>query len=541
MDSVPASALKHFLRCHALWVAVVVLGVWIVGTRWMLRNEPLDRDISAYAVVGREILNDRPLYSDLWDHKPPGIHLIFAGATFLVGPGVPAVLLVNVAFSVLALAGLMIAGHQMAGRSGAILSGVLWVVVGADLGLQANQPNVELPLNACVAWAMAASLGWHSRSAGKIALTTGGLTAGGLLLKAVVAAPLGFLAAVDVAETWRRKGTRIAAAFLVRWIFAVICGLVPVIAWCVFNAGGEAVWDALVRYNLAYRQSTMLSNLQEFLRVGNHLATSSVAVIGLLSIAGVAGLTRLDSPTRRRILAVILGSAVAVAAPGRFHPHYYQLFLPPLVLASAVGFRKSLIRPGVLRFAAVTMLVALGLFHVHYLRLPPDEWSRRKYGGVFLDERRLAGCVSAYVKPGDYFWQLGPQPGIYLLTETVPASGVIYDYPLLPGSPVRNRLAGRVIAELTENPPRLVLVRTKDMRKVDSRINAWIRLNYQPVTDGCPVQGFLLWSSRSPNTVENSTVPASNQLPITMENFEDGTTGVWMRFPANTDDQSTQR
>ncbi|MEJ2580932.1 MAG: hypothetical protein P8127_04720 [Acidobacteriota bacterium] len=541
MDSVPASALKHFLRSHALWVAVVVLVVWIVGTRWMLRNEPLDRDISAYAVVGREILNDRPLYSDLWDHKPPGIHLIFAGATVLVGPGVPAVLLVNVAFSVLTFVGLMVAGHRVAGKSGAILAGSLWVFVGADLGLQANQPNVELPMNACVAWAMAASLSWRSRLAGTIALTTGGLTAGGLLLKMVVAAPLGFLAAVDVAEIWWRKGPRNTAAFLVRWGFAVMCGVVPVMAWCVFSAGGEAVWDALVRYNLAYRQSTMLSSLQEFLRVGNHLPTSSIAVIGLLSLAGVAGLTRLDSPGRRRILAVILGSAVAVAAPGRFHPHYYQLFLPPLVLASAVGFQKFLIRPGVLRFAAITVLAALGLIHVHYLRLPPDEWSRRKYGDEFLDERRLAGCVSAYVKPGDCFWQLGPQPGIYLLTETVPASGVIYDYPLLPRSPVRNRLAGRVIAELTENPPGMVLVRTNDLRKVDSRINAWIRLNYQPATDGCPVRGFVLWSSRSLNSGENSQIPASDQVPITIEDFEDGTSGVWMRFPANTDDQPTQR
>jgi hypothetical protein len=90
-----------FTRRHALWITFAVLVLWIFATRWTLQYEPLERDITTYAVAGREILTGRVLYSDLWDHKPPGIHLIFAGATALVGPGVPAVLLVNVALPIL--------------------------------------------------------------------------------------------------------------------------------------------------------------------------------------------------------------------------------------------------------------------------------------------------------------------------------------------------------------------------------------------------------------------------------------------------------
>ncbi len=107
----------QLLRRHPLPVTFFLLALLILGTRWHTRLEPLDRDISAYAVIGREMLNGRPLYSDLWDHKPPGIHLIFAGATVASSPGTPAVLLVNLVCSIAALAGFMVAGRRLAGTA----------------------------------------------------------------------------------------------------------------------------------------------------------------------------------------------------------------------------------------------------------------------------------------------------------------------------------------------------------------------------------------------------------------------------------------
>ena len=532
MKSFPASNWTEILRCHALWITCVVLALWITGTRWMLRYEPLDRDISAYAVVGRELLEGRPLYSDLWDHKPPGIHLIFAGATALVGPGVPAVLLINVAFSVVVAAGLMSAGFRIAGRSGAILSAVLWVVVGTDLGLQANQPNVELPLNACVAWALAVSLGGCPRRTGVKAIATGGLTAFGLLLKPVAGAPLGFLAAVDAAERWRGNGRPTAVAFLSRWVAAVACGVALVLTWCVLRAGNEAVSDALIRYNLAYRQGTLLANILELARIGSHLPASSISVIGLLAIAAIFGLIQMEAPERRRILAVILGSMFAVAAPGRFYPHYYQMLLPPLVLAAAIGFTKVLIHPGIRRYAAITMLAFLGSIQVSSLRLPPDEWSRRKYGDVFLDEVRLADYLETHLEPGDFFWQLAAQPGLYLLTGTVPSSGVVYDYPLLPRSPVRYRLARRVLADLKERPPTKVLIRRGHLGKVESGFGAWIRHNYHVVEDDCPVNEFRLWTLRMPKPPGSRLAPVPLDPLILSDDFDDGTTGSWSRIPS---------
>jgi hypothetical protein len=425
----------------------------------------------------------------------------------------------------------MSAGHRIAGRSGAILTGLLWVIVGGDLGLQANQPNVELPVNACVAWAIAASLGGRSRSAGKSAVMTGALAACGILLKPVAAAPLGFLAAADAAERWRKGGWRAAVAFLGCWGALMSCGVALVMTWSVFVAGSHAVWDALIRYNLGYQKGTLLANLQEMARIGAHLPTSSLVTIGFLAAAGVPGLIKMKAPERRRILTVILGSMIAVAAPGKFFPHYYQLLLPPLVVAAAIGFTKLLDHPGVQRFIAIAGLATLGYLQFQSLLLPPDEWSRRKYGDVFLDEVRLADCLKKYVKPGDSFWQLAPQPGLYLLTETVPASGVIYDNPLRRRSPVRQRLTERVIADLTEHPPTKVLVQSDPSRNVDSRIGMWIQQNYRVVKDGSLVDGYQLWTLRGqiPGDGQSPLVPC--ELPILVDGFDTGTTEAWPDLP----------
>lgn len=489
------SSLGDIVRRQRLWLLLVVPVLWIGGTRWSLRHEPLDRDISTYAVIGREMLTGRALYADLWDHKPPGIYLIFAGATALIGPGVPAVLLVNLVFSIAVMGGLMVAGRRIAGPPGAIAAGFLWAVVGGDLGLQANQPNVELPMNACVAWALSASLAGCSGSAEKRAWLTGGLTSCGLLLKSVVAAPLFFLAVVDAGSEWRRGGVKSALNFATRWICAVTFVLVPALAWCIYRAEFGPVWDAVVRYNLAYGKGDVFTNLLGLTKLGVYLPLSSLQLLGLLAVAGVAGFLKMSPPERRRIAAVLVGSAIAIAAPGRFYPHYFQLLLPPLVLAAAIGLVHALRHGGARKLAAVALLAAVaGLQLQSFLFLPAD-WSRQKYGEVFLDEVRFAKILEERVSPGEFFWQLGPQPGLYLLTGTVPASGVLCDYPLLPRSPVREQLAERIVADLTLHRPRFVAVQD---RRGDRGVFGWIRDHYRVIENIDSVGHYRLWMLKEP-------------------------------------------
>src|SRR5437016_9497431 len=84
--------LKRFLPAGAL----VGLCVLIFSVRLHTYNEPLERDLTTYAVIAHEMLNGKNLYSDLWDHKPPATHVTYAAAEMIAGYGRDSIFLMNV-------------------------------------------------------------------------------------------------------------------------------------------------------------------------------------------------------------------------------------------------------------------------------------------------------------------------------------------------------------------------------------------------------------------------------------------------------------
>jgi hypothetical protein len=401
----------------------------------------------------------------------------------------------------------MFGGRRIAGRRGAVVGGVLWAVVGGDLGLEANQPNVELAMNVCIAWALAISLGSGVRPTARTPWLAGALMGCGLILKPVIAAPLGLLLVVDLADRWRKQSAVAAASDAGRWLAGSLLVVGPVMAWCVSRAGHEPVWDALVRFNTAYAKGHVITNLAGFLDIGSHLPPLTLMVLSLLAAAGCVGLARVAPPERRRLLAVLAGSVIAIASTGRFYAHYYQLLLPPLVLAATAGLVWAGGGKAVWRIAAAAAVVAMAFLELSTYRLSPDEWSRRKYGEVFLDERRLGEFLREHLEPGEIFWHLSPQPGLYLLTETAPASGVTYDYPLYRRSPIRERLGARVIADLEKRQPRILVVRTRGGNRV---VLPWIKDHYRLMEGASPVEGYQLWRLASRSPVDERTGKRQN-------------------------------
>ena len=57
---------------------LVVCILFIAGMKGLTYHEPARGDQAIYAVIGHELLKGRQLYADLWDHKPPAIHVTYA-------------------------------------------------------------------------------------------------------------------------------------------------------------------------------------------------------------------------------------------------------------------------------------------------------------------------------------------------------------------------------------------------------------------------------------------------------------------------------
>src|SRR5438445_47598 len=120
--------------------------------------EPFERDIATYAVIAREMRQGRPLYSDLWDNKPPLLYLIFAAAQVVAGEGPASIFLMGVARAVVTALALFAAGALGTSTDIGLWTAAFWAIVCADLPLQANQPNIEAFLNAALALGFVAFL-----------------------------------------------------------------------------------------------------------------------------------------------------------------------------------------------------------------------------------------------------------------------------------------------------------------------------------------------------------------------------------------------
>ena len=70
------------LICRSL----VVLAVLFVLVRALpILSDPLGRDQGTYLTIGQGLLEGKQLYRDLWDNKPPGIFIAYAGIAKLFG------------------------------------------------------------------------------------------------------------------------------------------------------------------------------------------------------------------------------------------------------------------------------------------------------------------------------------------------------------------------------------------------------------------------------------------------------------------------
>ena len=147
--------------------ALIGLAALIFVLRLHTYNEPLERDLTTYAVVAHELLGGRALYSDLWDHKPPAIHVTYAVGELVAGYGRDSIFFLSVTASVLIMLACYRAGSVMGGgTAGGLIAATLWALVSGDLALEANQPNTEIFINVFLTAAFAIFLRTEKRSLG---------------------------------------------------------------------------------------------------------------------------------------------------------------------------------------------------------------------------------------------------------------------------------------------------------------------------------------------------------------------------------------
>ena len=452
-------------------------------------EEPLERDVTIYAVIAHEMLDGRALYSDLWDHKPPAIYVTYAAAELIAGYGRDSIFLMNVTAAVATLLACYFAGSAAGGgRIGGFVAAALWALASGDLALQGNQPNTELFLNAFLATGFAVFVRKEKNGLGlRGAVVAGALFAVASLYKQVAVVQAGLLAFAYFASS--PAGSRKRALAEMAILAAIgVAGWALVISYFVAKGHGDAFREVVFTYN-HYYSGGIWENLSQMLsrpRVSLDVLVVTVSMAALSVIGMVLGLV--FGPRRQWILfiALCIATHISVLLPGRPFPHYYQLWLPPLAIGGgwAVALLKRILPVSLSHLSygvagvACAILIALEL---PYYRLPAAGWSAQKYGTIFLETDKLAYKIDSLLSPSETFYEWGAESGLYFTSGRRPPSGVIFAYPMLDG-PLAAKLSQRLLCDLERNRPDLIVVDGLTLANTPrgNPVLKWFEENYRP-------------------------------------------------------------
>jgi hypothetical protein len=317
---------KLFDRTIVLFLGICAAIIFL--QRLHTFDEPLECDTALFSVLAHEWRLGRPLYSDLWDNKPPGIILTYAIAQAVAGSGPRSILLLGTLASILTLVGVYFAAFWMTGNCRAGLwAAAFWTLVNAAPYLEANQPVAEVFVNACWTWGAAFLFRFWREEAGPWDLWIAGscLAAAGFYKHHIAFVNgiiiFGFFGAwINEMTRQRRSVIQILlpslAPIAILWI--------AVFGYFALTHRAAILWDTLVTYSRFYARLSSSG--------GTGIRLEILYAIAPLALAALIGLPHAFKTKDRRwifALSYVTAAWAGIALPGRYYAHYFQLLLAP--------------------------------------------------------------------------------------------------------------------------------------------------------------------------------------------------------------------
>jgi hypothetical protein len=462
-------------RLLAITLLICAIGL---ALRLPMMMQPMGIDQGIFTAAAWGMSQGDMLYRDLWDQKPPGIHLIYRAAIALFGPHEVTVFWMDFLAAVATTALLGVVGWRLARPSVGLAAAIVYAILGlptmrygAGGFLERAVPETFIPV--CVLAAAALLL---SRPRDARVLWGAGVCFGcAALLKptALIYWPVIVIAATRT--EWKRPLIWTAAGIAAPLLLALL--------W-LWNGGalGDA-WVAIVDYNRAYVGvgATLWQFADRFVHeVWRLTKTDPLWLVGMSSLAVAAIGWRIE---RRLDWAVVAGwlwltaSIVAAAANGtRVYSTYFQQCLPPLALLAgllAVGPNPATARAR-WRLVALAAVLLIGAWRVQkagviervstamtadleqwqWREAPDGQWlARASYLGRFgsyasgrgfsaranaeLTEYLLANRYLLFNRPsgdghganhpnGQRIYIFGMAPGVYFTSGLLPAQRFLW-------------------------------------------------------------------------------------------------------------------
>ena len=484
---------NKFITYFLLFTVIAIA----ITLRLSSAGEVICGDISIYSYMSHEMLNGKLLYTELWDHKPPGVLWLYMLGELIWGYGPEASTYLGIVFTTVTIIFLFLIVRGISNVKTALLAALLWALASNSVSLEANQTNSELFINAFIVvglWAFIKAFKGDRRTL--YYLVSGAAFALATVIKMVAVFPLAALCCYLIID--RKRVRRAGTTGLGDTVKAIILLFIPVFTLWTLLFGYFLVhgrfgdfWNVVFAYNSGYSGSIFL-NVWEFLANPRALFRQHLKDIWILVILSFtwAILSRREyGPVKRSLFILfLLGVIVEIASPGRFFSHYYQLAFPPLVILSALAvddlseyLKKCLPSAPRLALAAVIVFTLANLiyYQAYFINIGPEERSRHKYKDRFNDAYLIANYVKGKTEACETIYNWGDETIILYYSQRSSASGLFNLYPLRNDTGAgRMEKLKRVLTDLTASPP-AIIVWQKDFEAVErSLLSKFIGENY---------------------------------------------------------------
>ncbi|MEO6112904.1 MAG: hypothetical protein ABIP07_00440 [Sphingomicrobium sp.] len=479
----------------SLRIIIPLIVAVAVATRIAVWGNPVAHpDDQFYLFAGEQMLQGHWPYVDVWDRKPLGLFLIYAGIAAL-GGGIVMLNLVATAFAAATALVVRQVGLRFAGPTGATLGALAYLVVIPLIGGQTGQsPLFYNLLIALAAWLLIDAAGAErTATIVKHAMAAMLLCGLSMTVKQVAFVEGIFFGLAFLWLLWRR-GLSLARLVVTGAAMVALALLPTALTLAGYALAGPAALDAYVQASFVsifekggWGIKAKLAGFGFFLLHVTPLLV--MAIVGALDRRNQRGGDRRDALLIGWIIAAMLG----YASVPHFFDHYALPLIAPLCISAATFFDRA---SGKLWFAA---LVVTCLILGPSLRFAENRRAMTDYARLegVVNSARHGGCI--YLADGPT--RLYSTTGACRLTRyAFPDHLNLYTEAGAVGVDTRIELA-RVLAAR----PAVVLTQDSERQKhnpvTDRILHPWLQAHYRQVyrasDDSMPtLQGVRVWQRR---------------------------------------------